>query len=284
MLFKNGYKINQKFGENAEYYKKFGLKGHEGLDVIPTDSDWNVLCVEGGEVVRDIDDPRKGGAYGNYVVILNRENRRAWWYCHNLKNNVKIGQNVNAGEAIAVMGATGNANGAHVHLGLRLADGFGVATDTQNGYMGFIDPTLALAGLAEGSEHDPCDGRIKELEKKIERLKLDVDDLQKNLDVSKKVSAELAKDLEEAQKKTTLQPNYAEWKTVLWRFGRTFVGTFLVTFLTFLQTSEITKLNRIFLFSLVISSASAGLAATSKAVREWIGQEDFTKLIYKMPF
>ena len=39
---KRGYKITQLFGESPTYYSQWGFKAHEGIDLIPTDSDWNI--------------------------------------------------------------------------------------------------------------------------------------------------------------------------------------------------------------------------------------------------
>lgn len=147
MIFKNGYKITQNFGERPQYYGQFGLQGHEGLDLIPTDSQWDIYAPEDGVIVRDIDDPRYGGAYGNVIVLLNKQNKRAWWFAHNTENYVKVGQEVKRGDKISKMGATGNVSGAHLHLGLRRADDNGNAINMNNGYQGFINPLPVLLEL-----------------------------------------------------------------------------------------------------------------------------------------
>jgi septal ring factor EnvC (AmiA/AmiB activator) len=151
--FKGGNTITQSFGQRPDYYKQFDLLGHEGLDLIPTDSDRNIRCVEDGEVVRDIDDPRSG-AYGIHCVILNRKTGRAWWYAHESVNNVSLGQTFKKGDIIAVMGGTGNVTGDHLHLGLRMADADGNAVNTGNGFKGFIDPQPALNELNNGNQPD----------------------------------------------------------------------------------------------------------------------------------
>jgi murein DD-endopeptidase MepM/ murein hydrolase activator NlpD len=151
--FKGGNTITQSFGQRPEYYGQFGLAGHEGLDIVPSDTDRTIYCIEDGEVVRDIDDPRSG-AYGIYCVILNRETLRAWWYAHASVNNVSIGQKFKRGDKIAVMGGTGNTQGDHLHLGLRLADSFGEAINTNNGFQGFVDP-LPILNELNGKDNQP---------------------------------------------------------------------------------------------------------------------------------
>lgn len=144
--FKGGNTITQSYGQRPDYYKQFGLAGHEGADIVPSDTDRTIYCVEDGEVVRDIDDPRSG-AYGIYCVILNRDTGRAWWYCHASINNVSLGQKFKRGDKIAVMGGTGNTQGDHLHLGLRMADANGHVINVNNGYQGFVDPMPILAEL-----------------------------------------------------------------------------------------------------------------------------------------
>lgn len=183
--FKGGYKITQGYGENPDYYKQFGLKSHEGVDLIPEDSDWDVYAIEGGEVVRDVDDPRIGGAYGNLVVILNRETRRAWWYAHNVNNMVSIGDVIKAGQKIARMGATGNVTGPHLHLGLRKSDKNGNALNTNNGNLGFIDPIPVMKELEV--PEDP----LTDFEEEIKRLNEEIDGLRASRDRRKLQYSEL---------------------------------------------------------------------------------------------
>lgn len=149
MIFSKGYRITQKFGERPSYYKQFGFAGHEGLDAVPSVvGDRTIYCIEGGEVLRDVDDP-KSGAYGEHVVIWNKENKRAWWYCHLASNTTHLGQVVKAGYVIGVMGGTGNTQGDHLHLNLRPTDANKVPTLSNNGYKGFVDPLPVIKNLSE---------------------------------------------------------------------------------------------------------------------------------------
>lgn len=135
-----GYCVTQAFGADPDYYKPFGFKGHEGVDLVPRGADWTVHAVEDGVVVRDRDVPDK--SYGNYVVVWNSKTRRGWWYCHLAKNVVQIGQAVKAGQALGTMGATGNTRGAHLHLALRMTNTEGYAVDLDNGMKGFVEPPM----------------------------------------------------------------------------------------------------------------------------------------------
>ncbi len=145
--FALGYILTQPFGANPLDYARFGLDGHEGLDLIPQGNDKKVYAVESGVVIQDVDDPVQGKAYGIHVVIYAPVNRRLWTYAHLAENYVKTGERVLRGQPIGLMGATGNARGAHLHLGLRTADSNGNPINLPNGFKGFVDPTATLNQL-----------------------------------------------------------------------------------------------------------------------------------------
>ena len=71
------------------------------------------------------------GSYGNRVVI-DHGNGTVSYYCHLLTgfgDTLKEGQTVRQGETIALSGASGNTNGAHLHLGMTIN---GATVDPQN--------------------------------------------------------------------------------------------------------------------------------------------------------
>lgn len=141
-VFKSDFKITQAFGVNKEYYQQFGLAGHEGIDLIPTNlSDWTIISPENdGQVVKDIDYPMQGGAYGITMTIWYPKLKIALQFCHLSNNFVKIGDDVQKGQEIGVMGDTGNTNGAHLHLNRFEVDENGIRLNKNNGYLGGTDP------------------------------------------------------------------------------------------------------------------------------------------------
>lgn len=138
-LFRSKHKVTQAFGVNVEYYKQFGLKAHEGIDLIPTGTVWDVLCLADGVVVKD-EDNALSGAYGVNVTVWHPKLRKATQYCHFKENYVVNGQVVSMGEKLGLMGKTGNTTGAHVHLNLFETDENGIRLNKNNGYLGGIDP------------------------------------------------------------------------------------------------------------------------------------------------
>jgi murein DD-endopeptidase MepM/ murein hydrolase activator NlpD len=199
--FRRGYLITQKFGQNPANYKPLGFDGHDGIDLVPTDENgkvlalevgkdnWDILAIEDGVVVRDFDDPKAGG-YGIYAVVYNPKTKRAWWYGHFAANYVAIGTEIKRGDRLGQMGSTGNSTGAHLHLGLRLADANGNAVNTDNGYKGFVDPLEALESFNKNSPFPPVnvvppkpieiidwEKKFKDLEKTFENYRKEAEKL-----------------------------------------------------------------------------------------------------------
>jgi predicted flap endonuclease-1-like 5' DNA nuclease len=112
--------ITQRFGENPQFYEKFGLPGHEGLDfAAPLGSE--IYAVADG-LVSDI---RLDGSsnpllkpYGNQVRIEHNGGFQTI-YAHLSEVTVVRGEQVKAGQLIALSGNTGNSMGAHLHLSLK---------------------------------------------------------------------------------------------------------------------------------------------------------------------
>jgi murein DD-endopeptidase MepM/ murein hydrolase activator NlpD len=98
---------------------RYGWRGnrmHKGLDLAaPTNSE--VLTVEKGVVT--ISGSMRG--YGNIVEVKHSDTYTTR-YAHNRKNLVKVGDEVEKGQVIALLGATGRATGAHVHFEVRRAE------------------------------------------------------------------------------------------------------------------------------------------------------------------
>jgi murein DD-endopeptidase MepM/ murein hydrolase activator NlpD len=86
------------------------LQLHKGMDFAGK-SGSHVLAVAGGVVTWS----SKRYGYGNLVEI-NHGNGFVTRYGHNKENLVQVGDTVNKGQEIALMGSTGRSTGPHVHF------------------------------------------------------------------------------------------------------------------------------------------------------------------------
>lgn len=89
-------------------------KPHEGLD-IAADEGEPVYASAAGEVLYANDKMR---GYGN-VVILRHDSSVTTLYAHNEKLKVRLGDKVEQGQVIALLGSTGHSTGPHVHFEMR---------------------------------------------------------------------------------------------------------------------------------------------------------------------
>lgn len=136
--------ITQKWGVNPESYARFGLKGHNGIDLrafLPNGE----RCYEGGKsevfaphdgtVIENLHDTN---GYGWYVKIENNlEGSILAHFSHQSK--LKVGQKVKQGDFVGFQGSTGNSTGIHLHWGY-----YPIPRDRANGYSGTIDPLPLL--------------------------------------------------------------------------------------------------------------------------------------------
>jgi len=145
------FKINQKFGENANsFYIEQGLKGHNGLDLYAPDST-PIYASHNGRVTFTGYDG--GGGLG--IVIRTEEKfdylestslfKTLYW--HLKRDTIKVtgGQTVKCGDLIALANNTGNSTGSHLHFGLKPIykgeeDWQYYNLENENGYRGSIDP------------------------------------------------------------------------------------------------------------------------------------------------
>ncbi len=105
---RDGY-ITSYFGERMDPFN--GEEAfHKGVD-FSSDAGADVLAVASGIVTYA--GPREG--YGNLVEI-NHGNGYLTRYAHNEQVLVKVGEEVERGQALAIVGSTGHSTGPHVHF------------------------------------------------------------------------------------------------------------------------------------------------------------------------
>ncbi len=137
-----GARISQRFGENPEYYRSWGLLGHNGVDfaapkgVSPREFHNTVVqSVSRGRAVIGVS---KG--YGLYVYVY--DETCDWLYAHLSEVLIESGSWVEPGQAVGIVGYTGNTQpvgikGTHLHWGKRPKP-----YRFDNGYRGYVDPLV----------------------------------------------------------------------------------------------------------------------------------------------
>ena len=92
-----------------------GIHGHNGVDLASRGgAHIPILAAAAGHVIVSKSSGWNGG-YGQYIVIQHNNGEQTL-YGHLSKNLVGIGDSVNQGEQIGVMGSTGESTGTHVHF------------------------------------------------------------------------------------------------------------------------------------------------------------------------
>lgn len=160
--------IIQPFGVNRtgvpDFYTKFGLPAHEGLDFVAPTGSLIFACAD-GEVIRATSN--KSEAYGIQVRIrhVTDDGEYETIYAHLNELRCKKGDLVKAGDTIGISNNTGNSRGAHLHLTLK-KKGQGTFVTTVNGVRlvyqrDIIDPTPFLdpfvAPVTDETEEEPID-------------------------------------------------------------------------------------------------------------------------------
>ena len=122
-------RVSQWFGENPDWYAKFGMAGHPGIDyAVPVGTP--VLAAHAGRCTIG-DDPT---GYGTFIRITSFDDDMQTLYGHLNAVLVTQGERVERGQSIGNSGDTGNSTGPHVHWGLKLLKGRNPA------YRDWVDP------------------------------------------------------------------------------------------------------------------------------------------------
>ena len=144
---------------SVSIYKQFGLKGHNGLDIVAYDGQ-PVFASHDGTVLRAENDGPNGIRVDlvSDTPYLFKDNRAFYiksTYAHLKDYSVKVGQKVTAGEVIAHADNTGYSTATHLHFGCKKvfkSHWNWDLVEPDNGYAGCFDP---LPYLYEGKQTKP---------------------------------------------------------------------------------------------------------------------------------
>ena len=134
--------ITQRFGDNANFYRKYCMKGHNGIDFRTRFIDSplgrrEIMAGDDGVVFKVV--IAKTGGYGTYVKIRHDDGSETI-YGHQFSVKVKQGQRIEAGCIIGISDNTGDSTGPHLHFGYKPPK-----PDLNNGFKGYIDPIKYLS-------------------------------------------------------------------------------------------------------------------------------------------
>lgn len=135
-LFIGNFGVSQIFGANPAMYKKFGWKGHNGIDFrCPTGTQLIACC--NGKIIEAYND---GSGWGNHVYIYDASQKAMFIYAHMKTIAVRVGQVVRTGQLLGLSNNTGNSTGPHLHFGGYQTNDSGYKINLGNGYGGAINP------------------------------------------------------------------------------------------------------------------------------------------------
>lgn len=105
------YRIGQRFGANPQVYRKYGLAGHNGLDIPMPRGAWIYACDAGNrQTIKD----RRG--YGVHIKIQHSWGESIYahlWFARGAGPCYK-------GQLIGFADSTGFSTGNHLHFGIRI--------------------------------------------------------------------------------------------------------------------------------------------------------------------
>ncbi|MCJ7511832.1 MAG: M23 family metallopeptidase [Anaerolineales bacterium] len=131
--------VTQPFGVNPQIYHRFGLPGHEGVDMRAL-TNTNIYSAFDG-VVYEVFRDAKHHAYGIHIRVRHRDGFKTV-YAHLAKPLVGVGEEVKGGQLIGKADSTGASTGSHLHLTLK-QDGATARGETRYP-KDIIDPTPYL--------------------------------------------------------------------------------------------------------------------------------------------
>jgi murein DD-endopeptidase MepM/ murein hydrolase activator NlpD len=135
--------ISQWFGVNPAAYARFGLQGHNGLDLAMPRGTMLLAPVAATVIEAGYDT----SGYGHYVKLTTPDGQD--WVLAHFDGDpvVAVGDDVEQGQLLGLSGSSGNSTGPHLHIGWRLWNAHYNRGWPFNGY---VDPRQVLDRLQGG--------------------------------------------------------------------------------------------------------------------------------------
>ena len=103
--------LTSSFGEREDPFDTTQADYHKGVDIAAPEG--TPLAAMIGGIVEKVDYDESG--YGHYVIVSSDAQHR-YLYAHCLAIQCKVGQKVESGQTVALVGNTGKSTGSHVHI------------------------------------------------------------------------------------------------------------------------------------------------------------------------
>jgi hypothetical protein len=126
-------RLTQSFGFSGNY-RRFGLPGHNGIDVV-VPAGIPIRAVADGRVLVTGWDP---GGYGEWAKLAHAFGETRYAHFAQGSTRIHAGQDIPWGGLLGECGATGNVTGAHLHFEIRLT------SEITSVWKGAVDPTPYL--------------------------------------------------------------------------------------------------------------------------------------------
>lgn len=140
--------ITQGFGERPEYYAKYGMNGHNGIDFRAPMGTKLFSPIEGKvQVIRST------VGYGLHIIITKSNLKVVLGHLSEVF--VRDGDLVHLGDKIGLTGNSGDSSAPHLHVTVKKLDDNGNVIDADNGFGGafdFQDLTIRWKGTLKNDE------------------------------------------------------------------------------------------------------------------------------------
>lgn len=113
---------------HAPVSQEFNGGDHKGIDLAAA-MGTSILAATSGTIVQASD---LGDGYGNCVVIRSDDGETFTRYAHQSELHVQVGQHVDLGTEIGLVGSTGQSTGPHLHFEVRIGDANGEARNPRD--------------------------------------------------------------------------------------------------------------------------------------------------------
>lgn len=141
--------ISQKWGENPEFYKTIGMKGHNGWDLAVPVGTPIYSTIDGTVFYAQVDGTEAKTIAINTLDLFDYNVGQVQFqtlYTHLSDIKVSVGQIVKKGQLIGLSGNTGRyTTGPHLHYGIHPVIN-NVSIEAGNGYNGAVDPVHHFDG------------------------------------------------------------------------------------------------------------------------------------------